>query len=103
MAELAQNKWERASSRHPEKAYSVDKWHVNLCSLRQFLKRWGANLRADYKRAKSSLLLQIEKIDEKIRQYRHLIAAKSLYFGRGTGKDNGNRRAQLAKEGRGAG
>ena len=64
--ELVQQKWEEASNRHPEKAYSIDKWHENLCKLRQFLKGWGANLRGDYKRTKSNLLLQIQKLDEKI-------------------------------------
>ena len=66
--EIVVRKWFKGRSRHPVQAYSVDKWHVNLCSLRSFLKGWGANLRGDYRRKKEALLKQISNIDSSEQQ-----------------------------------
>ena len=65
-SELIQQKWGEASERHPVGAYSVDKWHGNMSRLRKFLKGWGANLRGEYRRAKTDLLARIQEIDEKL-------------------------------------
>ena len=66
--EIVVRKWFKGRSRHPVQAYSVDKWHGNLCSLRSFLKGWGANLRGDYRRKKEALLKQISDIDSSEQQ-----------------------------------
>ena len=42
----------------------MDKWHGGICSLRQFLKGLGNNLRGEYKRRKAELLTQIQTIDD---------------------------------------
>ena len=61
---LLQQKWLQISERHPEGAYSLDKWHGNLSFLRQFLKGWGANVRGEYKRSKLNLMKQLKILDD---------------------------------------
>jgi hypothetical protein len=40
--ETVEDKWRQNRDRCPARAYSMDKWHGGVATLRNFLKGWGA-------------------------------------------------------------
>jgi mannosylglycoprotein endo-beta-mannosidase len=61
--ETVADKWRQNRDRCLARAYSMDKWHGGVATLRNFLKGWGRNIRGEYKRRKQELLQQILKTD----------------------------------------
>jgi hypothetical protein len=60
---IVEDKWIHNRGRCPARAYSMDKWHGGVATLRNFLKGWGRNVRGEYKRRKEELMQQIIKAD----------------------------------------
>jgi mannosylglycoprotein endo-beta-mannosidase len=58
-----EDKWRQNRDRCPARAYSMDKWHGGVATLRNFLKGWGRNVRGEYRRRKKELMQQILKTD----------------------------------------
>jgi hypothetical protein len=56
--ETVADKWRQNRGRCPARAYSMDKWHGGVATLRNFLKGWGRNIRGEYKRKKKEELMQ---------------------------------------------
>jgi hypothetical protein len=56
-----EDKWRKNKDRCPARAYSMDKWHGGVATLRDFLKGWGRNVRGEYRRRKEELMQQILK------------------------------------------
>nr|XP_051211161.1 uncharacterized protein LOC127328612 [Lolium perenne] len=56
-------KWERAAESPPRVFNAVDVWHHCTKIARQFMRGWGANLRAEVRLKKDLLLRQIQELD----------------------------------------
>jgi hypothetical protein len=61
--ETVADKWRQNRDRCPARAYSMDKWHGGVATLRNFLKGWGRSIRGEYRRRKEELLQQILEMD----------------------------------------